>query len=106
MKQEDRLALRAFYQTLAKDGFTAEQLALYAAMKTSKQARLEWVQANGKTLNIPPDVLAILSTVDGFTKEDIAIILAAQVAPVIAAPVQKAIGGFWAWGGWPWNWFK
>ncbi len=84
MKNEDREALRLFYQTLAQGSFTTAQIALYAALKGGKDARLAWVKQYGGALNIPSDVVVILSTIEGLTKADLAIIAAAQIAPKVA----------------------
>ena len=53
-------------------------------------------------LNVPPELAVIIENLDELTKEDIAIIAAAQAAPV----AEKVINSVWAWRWWPWNWLK
>lgn len=104
MKLEDREALRIFYRELARQSFKQEQVALYFALKGGKQARVEWVKQNAAKLNIPADVVAILQSMDDCTRGDLAIIAAAEIAPIVAPEVQKAVDSIWSWRWWPWNW--
>jgi hypothetical protein len=97
MKKEDQELLRVFYQSLANQGFSTSQLQLYAALRGSKQQRLDWVKTYGETLNLPPNITALLSSIDEFTKEDLAVIAAGQVASVIAPKVQGLITKILSW---------
>ena len=89
MKLEDREALRVFYRELARQSFKQEQVALYFALKGGKQARVEWVKQNAAKLNMPADVVAILQSMDDCTRGDLAIIAAAEIAPIVAPEVQS-----------------
>lgn len=97
MKKEDAEILRIFYQSLAQQGFSTSQLQLYAALRGGKVQRLEWLKMYGNTLNLPPNIVVLLSTIDEFTKEDLAIIAAGQVASVIAPKVQGLITKILSW---------
>ena len=106
MKQEDREALRAFYQTLARQSFKQEQVALYFALTGGKQARIDWVKQNAAKLNAPSEAVVVLQSMDDCSRADLAIIAAAEISPVVAPKVQKAVDSIWAWKWWPWNWLS
>jgi len=103
MKQEDRQAIRTFYQTVLTQGSTAQQNDFYfRVLKGNKTSRKAWVLENQPLLNMPADLVTIVENLDEITKEDLAFIAAVQAAPV----VQKAVNSIWAWKWWPWNWLK
>ena len=104
MKLEDREALRVFYRELARQSFKQEQVALYFALKGGKQARVEWVKQNAAKLNMPADVVAILQSMDDCTRGDLAIIAAAEIAPIVAPEVQSFMDKLLYYLN-PFNWF-
>lgn len=108
MKQEDRQALRAFYQTLAAQSFTDAQEALYWALVKGKEARVNWIRSYGGTVGVPAPILAILASDVEITKADLAVIAATAVASktgtglsgfvdkvisIITAPIRWLFGG-------------
>lgn len=108
MKQEDREALRAFYQTLGRELFTDEQVALYRALTKGKDARVNWIRSYGGTVGVPAPILAILASDVEITKADLAVITATAVASktgtglsgfvdkvisIITAPIRWLFGG-------------
>ena len=103
MKQEDRKAIRLFYQTLLSSASAPQQTDFYfRVLKGNHTSRKAWLIENQELLNVPPDLAVIIENLDELTKEDIAIIAAAQAAPV----AEKVINSVWAWRWWPWNWLK
>jgi hypothetical protein len=105
MKDEDRQALRIFYQELAKQSFTKEQFSLYWALEGSKADRVAWLKANMDKMNIPADIQVILNNMDKMNKADLSIIAASVITPYTAPVLQKQIDSVWTWKIWPWNWF-
>jgi hypothetical protein len=97
MKKEDALVLKTFYQSLAQQGFSTSQLQLYAALRGGKAQRLEWIKMYGSSLNLPTDITVLLSTIDEFSKEDLAVIAAGQVANVVAPKIQGLITKILSW---------
>lgn len=105
MTQEDRQALRLFYQTVAKNSFPQDAFSLYWALQGGKDGRLEWVRQHTDRLKLTPEIIAVLTTMDDLSKADLALLAAVQVTPMVAPKVQKTVDSIWAWRGWPWNWF-
>lgn len=97
MDQESKTALRIFYQSLATQGLTTPQVQLYAALRGGKAQRIEWLKMYGTSLNLPTNITVLLSTVDEFTKEDLAVIVAGQVASVVAPKLQNFISKILSW---------
>ena len=95
MKSEDISLIRVFYQELARQGFTTPQLELYVALKGTKQARLDWINKYSASLAIPLNVRLLLSS--EFSKEDLAVMLAAQVVPFIVPKAQQLITKILSW---------
>jgi hypothetical protein len=101
MKPEDRQALRAFYQTIAKQGTTTQQQDFYMqVLMGNADSRKKWMAANTPT----PALALIIANMDNPSQVDIAEIVAGIVAPVIVPQVSKAVNSVWAWKIWPWNW--
>ena len=97
LKKEDSILLKTFYQSLAQQGFSTAQLQLYAALRGGKAQRVEWIKMYGSSLNLPTDITVLLSTIDEFSKEDLAVIAASQVASVIAPKIQGLISKVLSW---------
>lgn len=89
MRDEDRRALRTFYQTLARSSFTDEQVALYWALIKGADARRDWVVKYGDTVGVPPYIRDILASDIPVTKEDVAYIAAAEIATKVAPTAQS-----------------
>jgi hypothetical protein len=94
--KENKLAVRAFYQTLASEsGATKEQVDFYKMVMagnkdTRKKFALKYASKYiDNKLNLPPLVQALLESEEKFTKEDIAIMAASYMAPKIMSWLDR-----------------
>lgn len=96
MTQKDRRSLRLFYQTLISSSATDAQIALYHAMVAGPEARKKWLETYGTTIGVPEEIVAILSSTDHFSRDDIIYIAAVETAPAVAPVVQSIWNKIWS----------
>lgn len=93
MKDEDRRALRTFYQTLASESgeITQKQIDFYKmVLKGDYDTRRAWMVAYIKEGTfIEAGVLALLKSNNVLTKEDIAFIAASAIAPKLPGILSR-----------------
>lgn len=109
MNQSDRETFRVFYQALAGQSgmVTRDQVDFYTqVLKGNANSRKVWLAS--KMISDSSLIRSlIVSLGDGaITNDDLAIIAASQLAPVLAPVIQQTANSIWSWRAWPWNWFN
>jgi hypothetical protein len=104
MDKENRQAIQTFYRTLldSSGSITQQQVDFYTmVLKGDSLSRRSYAAKYLSNLEyIDPVVRALLLSADKLSKEDIAYIAGAAVAPKVAGILDKIA----AWKIWPWNW--
>jgi hypothetical protein len=102
MTQEDRQAIRTFYQTLATSGGSATQAQIdfyFQVLKGNAESRKAWfsayVQSNGEYL--PLAVLSFVRSDTKITKQDLAFIAASAIAPKLPGFLSKLFNALFGW---------